>query len=94
MTVSWKARCEMIGLTQVRLAELAGVSKFTVLRFIAGSSDIYASNERAIVEALEAEERRVLAHLDALHPSPVTAAPRHPLPERERDAPHLNGVAA
>lgn len=85
----WKARCETIGLKQVRLAELAGVSKFTVLRFLAGSADLYAANEKAIIAAIEAEERRVLRLLLALHgnESRVPSSGLH-------EAPVLNGHAA
>jgi predicted transcriptional regulator len=89
-----KARCAALRLPVLRLAAMAGLNKHTVHRIFDHTTSPRLDTLRALSVALEAEERRVLAHLAGLHPSPVTAAPRHPLPERERDVPHLNGVAA
>lgn len=59
------------------IAAQAGVHKDTLAKVLAGRCDPKISTLRNIEAALVAEERRVLAHLLALHPdlSPVAVPP-------------------
>ncbi len=75
MSISLADRAKFIGLSQVRLAELSGLDKHTVGRVLSGDRNVLRTSESALVATLEAEERRVLAHLLALHtPEPLRGA--------------------
>jgi predicted transcriptional regulator len=100
-----KARCATLGLPVNRLAGLAGLNKHTLHKIFNGTCMPRLDTLRAIVAALEAEERRVLAHLLALHGGAVPAILRQAQDEdrgMDQDrglamalaAPHLNAVAA
>jgi transcriptional regulator with XRE-family HTH domain len=94
-----KWRCRAIRLPVNQLADLAGINKDTVHHLFNGTKSPRLDTLRAVSAALEAEERRVLAHLAALHPFPVTMLPvPTPLPgppQWERDIRAVtNGVAA
>jgi predicted transcriptional regulator len=65
-----KARCAALRLPVNSLADLAGINKDTLHKIFNGTTMPRLDTLRAIVAALEAEERRVLAHLSALHPVP------------------------
>lgn len=67
MPMPLRQRAEYINLRQVSLARIAGIDKHTVGRVLAGDRNVLKSSQDAVRLALEAEERRVLAHLMALH---------------------------
>lgn len=66
-----KARCAALRLPVLRLAVLAGLNKHTVHRIFDHTTSPRLDTLRALSVALEAEERRVLAHLMGLHPEPL-----------------------
>lgn len=63
-----KRRCLMLRLPVNKLAALAGVHKDTLHNIFDGRTSPRLDTLRAVSVVLEAEERRVLAHLLALHP--------------------------
>ncbi|MFO0448863.1 MAG: helix-turn-helix domain-containing protein [Rhabdaerophilum sp.] len=62
-----EARAKRIGLSLTELARLAGIAASTLLRHKSTHNPQLSTLEKINV-ALVAEERRVLAHLIALHP--------------------------
>jgi predicted transcriptional regulator len=66
-------RARAIRLQQKRLAELAALDESTVQRTLAGETTPLTTTADKIVHALEAEERRLLAHLIGLHGVPAQA---------------------
>lgn len=62
------ARAKAIRLSTNKLAELAGVNKHTVTYVLNGRRDTLVSTAARLEDALIAEEKRVLAHLQKLHP--------------------------
>jgi predicted transcriptional regulator len=70
-------RIRRIRLPEKELARLAGIHKDTLAKTLSARCDTKNSTLDKIERALVAEERRVLAHLIALHPdlsSPVSGA--------------------
>lgn len=58
-----KSRAERIGLSLPRLARAAGVAPSTAYRGLNGERDTGAKKVRAMMAALEAEERKCAEHL-------------------------------
>lgn len=67
-------RRHRLRLPLVRLAEAAGVDKYTVQRCLSGSSDTRSSKAAAIEGAVLSEELSLLSHLIRLHPDQARAA--------------------
>lgn len=91
VAASLRRRIDELRIDDKVIAARAGLHKDTLAKVLAGRVDPKISTLQAIERALEAEERRVLAHLMALHPdfSPVA-----PVPPAPAGAIYQNGVAA
>jgi hypothetical protein len=74
MPLSLRDRADLIGLSHVRLSHLSGRDKHTVGRVLSGSRNVERASECDVRAALEAEERRVLAHLIDLHGTTIMAS--------------------
>lgn len=61
-------RAKAIRLPTNRLAALAGVNKHTAGAVMSGRRDMLLSTATSLEVALIAEERRLLSHLQSLHP--------------------------
>lgn len=67
-----EARAMAVRLSLTELAMLASVAPSTLLRAKSGRHEMRRSIERKIVDALIAEELRLLGHLNALHGVPAS----------------------
>jgi predicted transcriptional regulator len=86
-----EARARRIGLSMTELARCAGIAASTLFRD-RGSVDKKLSTLGKINAALVAEERRVLAHLLALHPE-FSSADGSSLPPMPAPAGAASGAA-
>lgn len=65
--VQIKQRADAVNLSLKKLAGRAGCDFTSVYRAASGKSDLRSRTVNKLAEALIAEERRLLAHLIALH---------------------------
>lgn len=86
MNTTLAERCRRIGLTKVELARRAGLDHTTVARALRAPDRSIAGNLARMRAVVETAEKDLLAHLSALHGTPLVRPIYAPMPQHGASA--------